>query len=638
MVVEQHVERRLAAILAADVAGYSRLTGADEEGTLARLRALRKDVVDPTIVAHHGHIVKTTGDGMLVEFASVVDAVRCAIELQRQMIERNAGMAADKQINFRIGINLGDVVVESDGDLMGDGVNVAARLENIAPPGGVCLSRAAYDQVKGKIAVAMRDRGRQRLKNIAEPVQVFMVDPAGAPLPARVKLGVRSIAMAAATILALVAIAGGGAWYLRGGMGAMVATQAPQTVAPSRTAPRLSIVVLPFTNLSGEPGQDYFADAVTESLTTDLSRIQGSFVIARNTAFTYKGKAIDVRQIGRELGVRYALEGSVQRAGDQVRVNAQLIDAETGGHVWSDRFDRPRSNYLELQDDITGRVARMLGLQLVVLAGRSIELEHQTNPTASDLALQGWAALYKPASPETREEARRLFERALELDPHTLRAVTGLSLTLANLVINGQSPNPAEDLRRADALSQQAVRLDPNDAAAHAQRARVLQAQRRQHEAAEEYRVSVQINGNIPTTTLFLGETLAFTGKSADAIPLFERAFELSPRDPGLGIWQFEMGRAMLLLRRDDEALAWLSKSVATNPRLAYGQLYYAAIMAIKGDLSAARAALAAAGRLNPNYTTLAKFRATDLSDDPAYVEQRKYVEDALRAAGLPEQ
>lgn len=633
-VVDQHVERRLAAILAADVAGYSRLTGADEEGTLGRLRAMRKDVVDPTISTHHGHIVKTTGDGMLVEFASVVDAVRCAVELQRQMMERNTGIAGDKQINFRIGINLGDVVVEPDGDLMGDGVNVAARLENIAPPGGICLSRAAYDQVKGKIAVAMHDRGQQRLKNIAEPVQVYMVDPAGARLPTLPKPNLRSITVATAAILALTAIGGGGAWYLRGGM----VTNAPQTVAPPRTAPRLSIVVLPFTNLSGDPGQDYFADAVTDSLTTDLSRIQGSFVISRNTAFTYKGKAIDIRQIGRELGVRYALEGSVQRAGDQVRVNAQLIDTETGGHVWSDRFDRPRSNYLELQDDITGRIARMLGLELVVLAARSIELEHQTNPTASDLSLQGWAALYKPAAPETREEARRLFERALDLDPHTLRAMTGLSLTLANRVINGQSPNPVEDLRRADALSQQAVRLDPNNAAAHAQRARVLQAQRRQNEAAEEYRVSLQINGNIPTTTLFLGETLVFTGKSADAIPLFERAIELSPRDPGVGTWQFEMGRAMTLLRRDDEALAWLSKSVATNPRLAYGQLYFAAIMAIRGDLSAARAALVAAGRLNPNYTTLAKFRATDLSDDPAYVEQRAYVEEALRKAGLPEQ
>ncbi|HET7122795.1 MAG TPA: adenylate/guanylate cyclase domain-containing protein, partial [Bradyrhizobium sp.] len=396
---EQHVERRLAAILAADVAGYSRLTGTDEEGTLVRLRALRKDVIDPTISTHHGHIVKTTGDGMLVEFASVVDAVRCAVELQRQMIERNTGMAANKQINFRIGINLGDVVVEADGDLMGDGVNVAARLENIAPPGGICLSRAAYDQVKGKIAVAMHDRGRQRLKNIAEPVQVFMVDPVGARLPSLAKPGVRSITVAAAVILALAAIGGGGAWYLRDGMGVTSpVTQAPQTVAPPRTAPRLSIVVLPFTNLSGDPGQDYFADAVTDSLTTDLSRIQGSFVIARNTAFTYKGKAIDARQIGRELGVRYALEGSVQRAGDRVRVNAQLIDTETGGHVWSDRFDRPRSNYLELQDDITGRIARMLGLELVVLAARSIELEHQTNPTASDLALQGWAALYKPTT------------------------------------------------------------------------------------------------------------------------------------------------------------------------------------------------------------------------------------------------
>lgn len=635
---EQHVDRRLAAILAADVAGYSRLTGADEEGTIARLRMLRKDVVDPAIATHHGHMVKTTGDGMLVEFASVVDAVRCAVELQRQMIDRNAGMTPDKKISFRVGINLGDVVVESDGDLMGDGVNVAARLENIAPPGSICLSRAAYDQVKGKIAVAMHDWGKRRLKNIAEPVQVFIVDPASPRLPSLAKSSARSMTVAAAAVLAFAAI-GGGTWYLLGFPSVTsLFVQSSKPVPSPRAAPRLSIVVLPFTNLSGDPGQDYFADAVTDGLTTDLSRIQGSFVIARNTAFTYKGKSVDARQIGRELGVRFVLEGSVQRAGDQVRVNAQLIDTETGGHVWSDRFDRPRSNYLELQDDITGRIARMLGLELVVIAARSIELEHQTNPTASDLALQGWAAVYKPTTPETREEARRLFEHALEVDPHTLRAMTGLSLTLANLVINGQSPDPAEDLRRADELSQQAVRLDPNNAAAHALRARILQAQRRQKEAAEQYRISLQINGNIPTTTLFLGETFVFTGKSLDAIPLFERAIELSPRDPGLGTWQFEMGRAMILLRRDDEALAWLSRSVVTNPRLAYGQLYYAAVMAIKGDLSAARAALAAAGRLNPNYTSLARFRATDLSDDPAYVEQRAYVEEALRKAGLPEQ
>lgn len=359
--------------------------------------------------------------------------------------------------------------------------------------------------------------------------------------------------------------------------------------------------MLPFTNLSGDPGQDYFAHGRPDNRSLANS---GQLRIARNTAFTYKGKSIDARQIGRELGVRFALEGSVQRVGDQVRVNAQLIDTETGGHVWSDRFDRLRSNYLELQDDITGRIARTLGLELVVLAARSIELEHQTNPTASDLALQGWAAVYKPTTPETREEARRLFEHALEIDPHTLRAMTGLSLTLANLVINGQSPDPAGDLSRADELSQQAVGLDPNNAAAHALRARALQAQRRQKEAAEQYRISLQINGNIATTTLFLGETFVFTGKSLDAIPLFDRAIELSPRDPGLGTWQFEMGRAMILLRRDDEALTWLSRSVATNPRLAYGQLYYAAIMAIKDDIAAARAALAAAGRLNPNYTS----------------------------------
>ena len=257
--LELHVERRLAAILAADVAGYSRLTGADEEGTITRLRMLRKDVVDPAISTHHGHIVKTTGDGMLVEFASVVDAVRCAVELQRQMIDRNVGMASDKEISFRIGIKLGDVVVESDGDLMGDGVNVAARLENIAPPGGVCLSRAAYDQVKGKIAVAMHDWGKRRLKNIAEPVQVFIVDPTDLRLPSLAKSGTRSMRVAAAVVLAFAAI-GGGTWYLLGLTGVTsLFVQSSKTVPSPRTAPRLSIVVLPFSNLSGDPGQDYFA-------------------------------------------------------------------------------------------------------------------------------------------------------------------------------------------------------------------------------------------------------------------------------------------------------------------------------------------------------------------------------------------
>ena len=301
--------RRLTTILAADAVGYSRLVGTDEEGTLERLRAIRKDLIDPVIAAHRGRIVKTTGDGLLAEFASVVDAVRSAVDMQRAMAESNAGLAPDRRIEFRVGINLGDVVVEDDGDLMGDGVNVAARLEGIAEPGGICLSSAAYDQVRGKIDIAAQDRGQQQLKNIAELVQVYALSPAHP------------------------------------------AAAAPHTAV----APRLSIVVLPFVNLDGNSEQDYFVDGVTESLTTDLSRIPGAFVIARNTAFTFKSKPVDVRVIGRELGVRYVMEGSVQGGGNRIRVNAQLIDTETGAHLWAERFDKPRADIFDMQDEITAR-------------------------------------------------------------------------------------------------------------------------------------------------------------------------------------------------------------------------------------------------------------------------------------------
>jgi adenylate cyclase len=291
--------RKIAAILVADVVGFSRLAAADEDRTLARLRALRSDLIDPAIAAHHGRTVKRTGDGILIEFRSVVDAVRCAIEVQNGMVERNAGLPPERRIEFRIGVHLGDVVEESDGDLMGDGVNIAARLEGIAKPGAICLSEDAYRQVKGRLDLAVMDLGLTQLKNIAEPIRVYSLD-VGAPALAK-------------------------------------PTPAPEKAGP----PRLSIVVLPFANIGGDPEQEHFADGVTESLTTDLSRIRGSFVIGRNTAFTFKGKAVDLKQIGRELNVRYILEGTVQRGGNRMRVNVQLIDAETGNHLWAERFDNP---------------------------------------------------------------------------------------------------------------------------------------------------------------------------------------------------------------------------------------------------------------------------------------------------------
>src|SRR5271157_5081913 len=340
--------RKIAAILVADVVGYSRLAGADEDRTLARLRALRSDLIDPTIALHHGRIVKRTGDGSMVEFRSVVDAVRCAIEVQNGMVERNAGVPADRRIEFRIGVHLGDVVEESDGDLMGDGVNIAARIEGNCEPGGICLSEDAYRQVKGRLDLAVTDLGPTQLKNIAEPIRVYSLE-VGAPAQAK-----------------------------------PAPASAPEKSAP----PRLSMVVLPFANIGGDPEQEHFVDGVTESLTTDLSRIRSAVVIARNTAFAYKGKPLDAKTIGRELNVRYVLEGSVQRGGNRMRVNVQLIDAETGNHLWAERFDKPLTDLFDMQDEIVARLANALNAQFVAAEAR--RAERSPNPDSMDLYFQGW--------------------------------------------------------------------------------------------------------------------------------------------------------------------------------------------------------------------------------------------------------
>ena len=325
--------RKIAAIVVADVVGYSRLAGADEEGTLSRLRALRGDLIDPTIAAHKGRVVKRTGDGLLVEFRSVVDAVRCAVEVQHGMVERNAGLPEDRRIKFRIGVHLGDVVEEADGDLMGDGVNIAARLERIAEPGAICLSEQAYWQVKGRLDLGVSDLGPIQLKNIAEPVRVYSLEVGKPPQP-----------------------------------------KPAAAPAPEKSArPRLSIVVLPFANIGDDPAQEHFIDGVTESLTTDLSRIRGAAVIARDTAFTFKGEPLDVKTIGRELNVRYVLEGSIQRGGNRMRVNVQLIDAETGNHLWAERFDKPLADLFDMQDEIVARLAGALNAELVAAEARRAE-------------------------------------------------------------------------------------------------------------------------------------------------------------------------------------------------------------------------------------------------------------------------
>jgi len=385
--------RRLAAILAADVAGYSRLMGMDEEGTHERLKAQRRELVDPKISEHSGRIVKNTGDGLLAEFPSVVDAVRCAAELQRAMIDREAGIPEDRRIKFRIGINLGDVIVEDD-DIFGDGVNIAARLEALAQPGGLCISGTVYDQIRDKLPYVFEDLGEQSVKNIARPVRVYAWRPeavAGARPPD--------------------------------------ASLAVPISEPS-VAPRLSIVVLPFTNLSNDADQQYFADGITEDLTTDLPRLENMFVISRNTAFTYQGKRVNTKQIGRDLSVRYVLEGSVRRLGNRVRVNAQLIDAETHVHLWAERFNGDTSDLFALQDEVTSRIAIALDLELI-----DAEVARPTeHPYALDYILRGRAAHSKPPTPGKYIQTVILFERALALDPRSVEAQRRLHSRLGSLI------------------------------------------------------------------------------------------------------------------------------------------------------------------------------------------------------------
>src|SRR5271166_3045623 len=420
--------RKLAAILAADVVGYSRLAGADEDRTLARLRALRSDLIDPTIAVHHGRIVKRSGDGSIVEFRSVVDAVRCAIEVQNAMVERNAGVPEDRRIVFRIGIHIGDVVEESDGDLMGDGVNIAARLQGVAQPGAICLSEDAYRQVKSRLDLKVSDLGPTALKNIAKPVHVYSLEvgqaaqakPAPSATPADQARSLASkprsaFAPRAAAIAALLLLTAVSGWYMLGWRG----------VKPAEAA-HLSLVVLPFANLSGDPAQDYFADGVTENLTTELSRIRDSFVIARNTAFTFKGKNLDAKEIGKELGVRYVLEGSVQRDGTRVRVNAQLIDAESGAHLWADRFEEDVGDLFKLQDQVVARLANALRYELVKAEAESGA--RSKNPDVVDLVMRGQAAYWRFVQQPTKENndaIRALFERALEIDPNDADALAG---------------------------------------------------------------------------------------------------------------------------------------------------------------------------------------------------------------------
>src|SRR6202047_3508434 len=550
--------RRLAAILAADVAGYSRLMGVDEEGTHERLKALLRELIDPKNKEHRGRTVKNTGDGLLAEFSSVVDAVRCATEVQRGMTDREPEVPDERRIRFRVGINLGDVIAEEH-DIFGDGVNVAARLEALAEPGGICISRVVRDQIRDKLPYPFEDRGEQSVKNIARPVRVFALrGEAVAGLPAS---------------------------------SAPLATP----VSQSPRAPRLSIVVLPFANLSNDPDQGYFADGITEDLTTDLSRIADMLVISRNSAFTYKDKPVNATQIGRELGVRYVLEGSVRRSANQVRVNAQLIDAETAAHLWAERFDRDTGDLFALQDAITRGIA--VALNVAVLAAE-VARATENNPDAVDYILQGRAALTQPPGLDSSGEAINSFEHALALDPQSDEAKAWLANALVGRVLDLHPSSSWSDLKRAETLANQALAGSPGNPPAHIAQGQLLRVEGDCDKAIPEFEMVIASNRNSSGALFALGECKLLTGSINEAIPLEEQAVRLGPRDPYVFNRYLVIGKVHLLQSRIEEGIVWLERARIGNPGSPWPYLWLASAYALKGETDRAADELDQARRL----------------------------------------
>jgi adenylate cyclase len=559
---EARVDRRLAAILAGDIAGYSRLMGIDEEGTLRQLKAHRKELIDPKITEHRGRIVKTTGDGMLVEFGSVVDAARCAVDTQRGMAERNAEVPIERRIELRMGINVGDIISDAN-DIYGDGVNVAARLEALADPGGIMVSRNVYDQVRDKLSFGFEDLGEQTVKNIARPIGVHRVCITESATP----------------------------------MTVISAATATKTELP--TVDRPSIAVLPFANMSGDPEQEYFADGISEDLITGLSKLRWFFVIARNSSFAYKGKAIDIKRVARELGVRYVLEGSVRKGGNRVRITAQLIDAATNNHIWADRYDGEMADVFELQDEITKKVVSAIEPKLLEAEAMRSQSRSAEDLGAWDLVMHANSLLWKQTKADS-EAAIAVLTKATERYPDYAPAHSMLAFALLFRAIPG-GVHGNRDMKNAVALATKAAEIDDNDPWAHLALGYAAFLTRRTEHAVEEFRRALEINPNFAAAYGYLGSALAFDGQSDQAIIHSERALRLSPHDPQNAIFNVGLAAAHYLAGRFAEAIGCARKAVQQRSGWPPGHRIYCASLAQAGQLDEAHSALDRLKELQPD-------------------------------------
>jgi adenylate cyclase len=589
--------RKIAAILAADVVGFSRLTGADEDRTLARLRALRSDLIDPTIAVHNGRVVKRTGDGALVEFRSVVDAVRCAIEIQNSMVERNAGLPTERRIEFRIGIHLGDIVEESDGDLMGDGVNIAARLEGIAPPGAICLSEDAYRQVKARLNLTVSDLGETELKNIAEPIRVYSL----------------AVGIAAPT---------------KPGVGSDSTAQKVPS-APLVLPDKPSIAVLAFTNMSGDPEQEYFSDGISEDIITDLSKLSELYVIARNSSFTYKGKPVDVKQVGRELGVRYVLEGSVRKAGNRVRVTGQLIDSTNGAHIWADRFDRDLTDIFAVQDELTHEIISALKIKLserekALTAGGGTK-----NVDAHDFFLRGRELLIgNKRDREMFVEASAFLRRAIELDPNYAGPYAALGWAYIFDYQNHWSDSPETSLDEAEHFVGEAIAKDDQDPFVHYVAA-LLGLWKKDYERwAREADRALSLNPNYGLAHLARGLVHVYSGEPIKGIPYIERAMRL---DPAQQQCRHFLGTAYLVAGNYESAAAILRERIAMTPTTDLSRALLASALGHLGRLDDARQIWCELMEINPQYSYVDHFGRLPFRDS---ADADKLTE-GLRKAGL---